>query len=230
MNHGHLVFLALRCNLQCNFRNALELGDWISGKIKFGQLTKLIWCFIIVLASSCHRSSLVLWNCSVWEENKKHKSTEIRELLSWWKHGGAGRVACSARAWECHTTFPIPCPNFHSCTWNSPIKSEPENHRHPISDPNKARAPSSLSLSFSTLDLTVWASSGVLSTLQELCVINLVLQSFLIFVAMVLLTNIITTGLTTTVLTPVRKSLWGFHTSTTSHVDASDSPMTASLG
>ena len=57
------------------------------------------------------------------------------------------------------------------------------------------------------------------------------IQSFLMFVAMVLLTNKVrTTGLTTTVLTPVRKSLWGFHTSTTSHVDASDSPMTASLG
>lgn len=39
-------------------------------------------------------------------------------------------------------------PNFHSFTWNSPIKEWPENHRHPISDPNKARAPSSLSLSF----------------------------------------------------------------------------------
>ena len=44
------------------------------------------------------------------ETSIKSQKDRVQDAPSWWTHGGAGRVACSARAWECHTTFPIPCP------------------------------------------------------------------------------------------------------------------------
>lgn len=59
-NHGHLVFPALRYNLQYNFKSAFEVGILISGKIRFGQLVELIGYFIIYCLGLTERGDSVL--------------------------------------------------------------------------------------------------------------------------------------------------------------------------